>query len=140
MISVVLDCGVVLAAIGWPGNPRRCLVLIAHRKVSLCATSDIWSEYERVIPAVLSQMRTNVNPRPILNWLLTVTRFVQPSPLGKPRSRDPKDDPYLQCALAAGAEFIVSNGRDLLVLKKPFGVRVVTPVQLVMQVRNRSQV
>ena len=34
---------------------------------------------------------------------------------------------FLACALAAKADYIVSNDRDLLVLGKPFGVRIVTP-------------
>lgn len=48
-------------------------------------------------------------------------------PLGKRRSRDVKDDPFLACALASRAEFIVTKDKDLLVLEKPFGVEIVTP-------------
>jgi putative PIN family toxin of toxin-antitoxin system len=138
MIPVVFDCGVLLSAIGWPGNPRRCLVLAGHRRIRVCATTAIWSEYESVIPAVLLDKRPQANPRPTLNWLLTVAHFVEPWPLCKQRSRDSKDDPYLQCALAVGAEFIVSNDRDLLVLERPFGVSIVTPAQLLLRARAMS--
>ena len=41
--------------------------------------------------------------------------------------RDPKDDKYLELALAAGAEIIVSSDDDLLVLDPWRGVRIVRP-------------
>jgi uncharacterized protein len=138
VIPVVFDCGVLMSAIGWQGNPRRCLALVAHRQVRLCATAEIWDEYDRLIPAELARRRPEVDPRPTLEWLLTVAHLVQPAPLGKQRSRDPKDDPYLACALGAGAEAIVTNDRDLLDLQKPFGVSVVTPIQLLLLARSHA--
>jgi predicted nucleic acid-binding protein len=60
-------------------------------------------------------------------------KLVEPAPLGKPRSRDVKDDPYLACALAAGAKVIVSRDEDLLVLQKPFGIQILTPRELLMK-------
>jgi hypothetical protein len=41
--------------------------------------------------------------------------------------RDPKDDKYLELALAAGAETIVSSDDDLLVLNPWRGVRILRP-------------
>jgi putative PIN family toxin of toxin-antitoxin system len=41
--------------------------------------------------------------------------------------RDPKDDKYLDLALAAGAETIVSSDDDLLVLHPWRGVRILRP-------------
>ena len=41
--------------------------------------------------------------------------------------RDPKDDKYLELALAAGAETIVSSDNDLLVLHPWCGVRILNP-------------
>jgi hypothetical protein len=41
--------------------------------------------------------------------------------------RDPKDDKYLELALAAGAEFIVSSDDDLIVLDPWRGVRILRP-------------
>lgn len=66
-------------------------------------------------------------PTTILNWYYDRVEVVEPSPLGKQRSRDVKDDPYLACALAAGAKIIVSRDEDLLALEKPFGIHIITP-------------
>jgi uncharacterized protein len=54
---------------------------------------------------------------------------VEPAPLGKSRSRDLTDDPYLAAALAARAEAIVTYDRDLLVMEKPFGIPIVRPAR-----------
>ena len=62
-----------------------------------------------------------------LTWYYDRVKLVEPAPLGKQRSRDAKDDPYLACALAAGAKIIVSRDDDLLALEKPFGIQIITP-------------
>ena len=140
MIPAVFDCGILVSGIGWPGHPRACLILVAHRQVRLCVTDEVWGEYDTRVPEILAQKRPEMNPRPMLDWLLTVAHFVQAIPLGKPRSRDRKDDRYLACALAAGAAAVVSNDRDLLDLEKPFGVPIMTPVQFLRFVRGRTAV
>ena len=48
--------------------------------------------------------------------------------------RDPKDDKYLELALAAGADIIVSGDADLLVLHPWRGVRVLRPAEYLAEV------
>lgn len=45
--------------------------------------------------------------------------------------RDPKDDKYLELALASGAETIVSGDEDLLVLNPWRGIRIINPATYV---------
>jgi predicted nucleic acid-binding protein len=138
MIRAVLDCGVLVSAIGWGGHARACLDLAAAGQVSLFVTDEIWHEYEHRIPPILAAEKRDVDPQPVLAWLLTIAQFVEPALLGKPRSRDVRDDCYLACALQAGAEVIVSNDRDLLVLGKPFGIAILTPIQFLKFVRGAA--
>jgi predicted nucleic acid-binding protein len=56
-------------------------------------------------------------------------KVYEPAPAGKQRSRDPDDDSLLACALASGARAIITKDNDLLVLKKPFGIEILTPRQ-----------
>lgn len=46
--------------------------------------------------------------------------------------RDPKDDKYLELALASRADTIVSSDRDLLVLHPWRGVRILQPADYLM--------
>lgn len=138
MIAAVYDCNVLISGIGWPGNPRHCLHLVGSGEVLLCVTNEILHEYHGRIASVLEEKRPEVNPRPVLAWLLPRMYIVHPVPLGKSRSRDSKDDLYLACALGAGARHIVTNDRDLLVLGKPYGVQVCTPIQFLKIVQSHN--
>jgi len=138
MIRAVMDCGVLISAIGWGGNARACLDLAASGQVLLFVTDEIWNEYADRIPPILAGEKPEVDSQPVLAWLLGIVQFVEPAPLGKQRSRDIRDDCYLACAVQAGAEVIVSNDRDLLVLGKPFGVSILTPIQFLKLVRGTA--
>ena len=45
--------------------------------------------------------------------------------------RDPEDDLFLSCALASGADFIVTGDDDLLVLKQFQTVRIIKPIEFI---------
>ena len=139
MIVAVFDCNILVSAIGWGGHSRACLALVTGNQVKLCVTPAIWEEYDKRIPEILAEEKPDIDPRPLLNEIVRISHFVTPSPLGKQRSRDLKDDRYLACALAARAKFVVSNDRDLLDLEKPFGIAIVTPIQFLLHVRGQSQ-
>jgi predicted nucleic acid-binding protein len=57
--------------------------------------------------------------------------------LGKQRSRDLNDEPFIAAALAARAQAIVSYDNDLLALKKPFGVSMLRPVAFLLWLRDQ---
>lgn len=139
MIPVVFDCNVVLAAIGWRGVSRLCLKLAAQRRVRICVTDSILAEYEAVIPERLKAELPGLDPAPKLAWIRSSAQMVEPAPLGKRRSRDPKDDPYLACALSAKAQYLVTYDRDLLSLGTPFGVEIIRPAELIRRMADARQ-
>ena len=130
-MRVVLDANVVFAGAGWRGEAHNCLVAMARRRITVYATEDILEE----VTALLGEIgfKTKFSPTNVLNWYLGRVKRVKPAPLGKPRSRDVKDDPYLACALAAGAKIIVTRDEDLLALGKPFGIQILTPRELLVR-------
>jgi uncharacterized protein len=125
-MNVVVDTNVIISAIFWPGESRNCLVLWAKRNFHLAITVDIFREYTDVAHQIATKF-PQVNPEPWLNWIERKARVYEPAQIGKQRSRDPDDDPFLACALASAAKIIVSKDEDLLVLDKPFGIEIVTP-------------
>lgn len=127
-MKVVLDTGVVIAGAGWRREAYRCLYLAALRLCIPYATTVTLAELRRVANRMYSEGDFGAhNPWPVLNWYLDMVRLVEPAPLGKQRSRDAGDDPFLTCALAAGAGFVISRDPHLLNLGKPFGVHILTP-------------
>ena len=127
-MTIVLDTNVVVSAAFWPrSEDRRCFVVLARRKCRLAVTELILDEYRALVARIGRRECPDKDPKPFLDWIERVALLVEPSPLGKRRSRDAKGDPFLACALASRAEFIVTKDNDLLALGKPFGVEIVTP-------------
>jgi len=136
MITVVLDTNTVVSALFWPNStPRRCLAGLARRQYRIAVSRVLLDEYEAVA-AELQPRFPACNSAGALAWLRLKAQWCEPAPLGKPRSRDHKDDPVLACALAAGAEYLVTRDQDLLVLSKPFGTKVITPAQFLTWLRG----
>jgi putative PIN family toxin of toxin-antitoxin system len=127
VIPVVFDTGVLISAIGWRGPAHRCLALAARRRCRLVLSSEINTEYDARVATILATEAPNANALGALTWVKAKALWVEPSPLGKQRSRDIKDERFLAAALAANAKAIVSYDRDLLVLEKPFGISIMRP-------------
>jgi predicted nucleic acid-binding protein len=91
-------------------------------------TQEIVAEWRATITKMeMKGAKFRRSPWPALDGLIGLSRLVSPASLGKQRSRDPGDDPYLACALAARAEFVITRDPDLLDLGKPFGIQILTP-------------
>jgi len=130
-VKVVFDAGVVFSGAGWRGEAHRCLLAMARRWVVAYATEETLKELSNLF--VDRGDRTQHSPGSILSWYQEHVKRVDPTPLGKPRSRDVKDDPHLACALAAGAKIIVTRDGGLLALGKPFGIQIITPRELLVR-------
>ena len=136
---LVVDTNVVVSAAFWPrSEDYRCFVLLARRKCRLAVTDFILREYRSPAVRVGRRECPGRDPGPFLDWIESVALLVEPSPLGKPRSRDSKDDPFLGCALASRADFIVTKDKDLLALEKPFGVEIITPREFYRKVESQA--
>jgi putative PIN family toxin of toxin-antitoxin system len=54
-------------------------------------------------------------------------------------SRDPDDDKFLQAAIEARAQYVVTGDKDLLVVKAYRGVRIVTPAFFLTTLRTQEK-
>lgn len=135
-MRVVLDANVVAAGVCWHGEGWSCLVKIARRQAFAYTTEVTLAETRETALRLIPKVKARNNASNILIWYLQQARLVEPVALGKQRSRDAKDDPYLAAALAAHASFIVTYDRDLLELKKPFGIEIISPAQFLKLVKG----
>jgi len=46
-------------------------------------------------------------------------------------SRDPQDDKFLACVRSAGADYLVTEDKDLLVLEEYEGTRICQPAEFI---------
>ena len=135
-MRAVFDANVVAAAVCWDGEPYLCLVKMARRQVWAFGSEDTLSETREVCVELIRRKSPRHNATSRLTWYMERARGVEPVPLGKQRSRDPKDDPYLAAALAAKAQVVVTFDRDLLSLGKPFGISILSPSQFLKMIKG----
>ncbi len=135
-MTVVFDTNVVVEAIFWPrSTARRALTGLAKRAFQTAVNSSVMEEYAVITAQVREKLFSNTQPSGALAWLVAKSVHVEPVPLIGKLSRDPDDNLFIATAMAAGAKFLVTQDRDLLVLDKPFGIAIITPVQLVRLLR-----
>jgi putative PIN family toxin of toxin-antitoxin system len=124
---IVVDAStVVSAALKIDSIPERAL-LKAERDDVLALSSAVEAEIVAVLnrpkfDRVLSSGRRDQ----MIGALRQAAVRFEPS-VSVVDCRDPKDNKYLELALAAGANFIISGDDDLLVLDPWRGVRIVRP-------------
>jgi putative PIN family toxin of toxin-antitoxin system len=124
---VVIDPQLFLrAAVNLKSLPAKFIDGLRSR-YQLITSVDINREVEDVLkrPAIRAKLPhlTDESIQSIMDLLAvaeTITPVETPSV-----SRDPKDDKFLACAKAAGADYIVSEDKDLLVLDPYQGIRIV---------------
>jgi putative PIN family toxin of toxin-antitoxin system len=124
-MRAVFDANVIAAGVCWDGEAYLCLVKMARRQVFAYGTEVTLAETRETVTRLIREKKPRHNATGRLTWYLNLARMIEASPLGKQRSRDAKDDPYLATALAAKAALLVTYDKDLLALGKPFGIRIV---------------
>lgn len=89
-------------------------------------------EYVDVLSRMLSENRWR-SVRPVLGVLLEKATFVTLHYVWRPASPDPADDHVIDCAMNAGAVVVTYNRKDFRNAEKSLGLRVLTPVELVIR-------
>jgi putative PIN family toxin of toxin-antitoxin system len=122
-IEVVFDCMVFLQATANRNSPAaRALDLLEAGEVRLFVSRQILKEVRNVLnrPEVRSQLPgiTDESVAALFARLQKKATLVSAVPTVFTYPRDPKDEPYLNLAIAAGVAYIVSRDTDLLDLMR----------------------
>jgi putative PIN family toxin of toxin-antitoxin system len=129
-MRVVLDTDVFVSGVFSGGPPGRVLEAWRDGTVEMVLSREIIEEYVRVGEELAKRFH-GVDLGPALELVAATATLVASPPLEDPVSRDPDDDKFVACAVAAEIEFIVSGDRDLLEVSTFRGVRVLTPREFV---------
>ena len=110
-LRVVVDTNVLVSIFQFGGRISEILDLALQGGVELYTSQPIIEELRGVL-----QEKFHWSTERVENATETLLRFCRLIDPGEPLKvcRDPDDDRVLECALAAGAEGIVSGDRDLL--------------------------
>jgi len=123
---LVVDTNIIVSSFLSSGPPRVILNRIRDRQDLLCVSRAVLREYLEVLT------RAGV-ARELLEALLSVLQDPQRVMLVLPSRRltvvreDPADDMFLECALEAEADYIISGDRHLRRLGIFEGIEILSP-------------
>ncbi|MDR2971491.1 MAG: putative toxin-antitoxin system toxin component, PIN family [Bacteroidales bacterium] len=125
-MKTVVDINILISASIWRGKPEAVILRAAEGLDTLFVTDDIIAEIENTI-----QKPKFENRQEQINAIMSIVEkygkkiTVHPEHKITDVCRDPKDNIYLECAIAAQADYIITGDKDLLVLKEYQGVKIV---------------
>lgn len=123
---LVLDSNIYISAVLFGGKPRIIIEAALSGKACLAVSSPILEE----IFDVLSGKKfgfPSLAAREIVTEIASLAETVEPVEQVSLISEDPADNRILECALASGADAIISGDSHLLSLGNFRGIPVLTP-------------
>jgi len=128
VVKVVLDTNVYISAILFGGKPERIISMARSSEIELLISPDILAEVAKVLRAKFAW--TDEQIRVTLAEITSITTLITPKIALKVIAEDKADNMFLACALAGGAEYVVSGDtRHLQPLKEYQGIRILSPAE-----------
>ena len=134
MIRAILDTSVLIRYLIKPSAAVKELIeeCWLGEQVQMVTAPELIEELEGVLERDYIQALVHPEEGQALLDAIYQKAEVLPSLGNVPSySRDPKDDKFVACALAGGADYVVTEDKDILVLQALGGVRMVTPYDFV---------
>jgi len=114
-MRIVLDTNCLLPAI-FDNSPYIWLwEAFGESKFSLCCSTEMLEEYEELLASFYSEEISES----VINTIINANNFIPVIPYFKWNliTADPDDNKFADCALNAGADYIVTNDKHFNVLK-----------------------
>lgn len=135
MTRVVVDTNVFISSF-FGGNPKEIINLWKKGEIRLCVSKDIINEYVEVLK------RLGLNDEKELQELLKIFAeghniiFAASTPSLEIVVQDPKDNMFIECAVALGCSHIISGDKHLKSIENYMGIRIVSPKEFLEQFHN----
>ncbi|MHB1323957.1 MAG: putative toxin-antitoxin system toxin component, PIN family [Coriobacteriia bacterium] len=133
----MLDTNVLVSGLLSPfGPPGEIVRMISSGAVTLCLDARIFAEYDEV----LARPRFGFDQDSVaalLDYVDFVGEMTAPQPLAI-RLADPDDEPFMEVALACGADCLVTGNLVHFPPEARSGVAVLSPAQFVDRIRSRG--
>ena len=126
-MRIVVDTNVIVSALVFGGVPRQVLDLALMGVCSLYFSKPIQAEVERILEEKFGWSPGEIHARARTVWSLGT--LVNPEVSLAVVADDPDDDRVLECAVAAGANAIISGDRHLLRLASFQSIPILSPRQ-----------
>lgn len=130
---VVIDTNIVFEGLTQQGGAAG-LIIDAWLTgfITVCVSNALAYEYADVLSRKLSARRWQ-KLQPVLGSLLAKAQFITIYYSWRPISPDKADEHVIDCAMNAGATVVTSNTRHFQKAKESLGLKVITPIELVLR-------
>ena len=129
MLKLVLDTNTLVSAFFWKGNEHELFKRIEQGKAKLFVSDEIIEEVKYVInrPKFSDVIKiSGQTPEQIIEKIVSVSHLViGPKLKENVVKEDKKDDKFIECAVNAKADIIVSGDNHLLKIKEYEGIRII---------------
>ncbi|MES1256432.1 MAG: putative toxin-antitoxin system toxin component, PIN family [Acidobacteriota bacterium] len=134
-MKVVADTNVLVSALVFGGKPQAILDLAHDGGVELFISNEILAETTRILRDKFHRIPAQL----ALDVMALEAVMVRVQPLEKIDAvpGDPTDNRILECAVAAGADVIVSGDAHLLRLGEFRGIKIQRPADFLTESRRR---
>lgn len=133
-MRAVLDTNIVISGLLWQAAPRQVLDAARDKRITLHTSSVLLDELAEVLsrPHLASVIAANrASPAFLMQRYAMLAQLVIPAQTTRVVAKDIDDDAVIACALAAGADLIVSGDAHLLNLKHYQGMRIIDAAEAV---------
>ena len=125
-MKIVLDTNVFISGIFWKGASNKVIFNWKEGKFTLVTSLEAISE----IIKVLKDFKIKLPDDMIREWVDLIVRnsiIVEPKEKINIVKDDPKDNIFIETAVAGNVEYIISQDKHLLKLKEFRGIKIITP-------------
>ncbi len=115
--KIIVDTNILISAIGWEGKPRELFISIIDGKYELVISNKQLAEIRRVLNYPRLGF-TKGQRNQFLKILFKIAKVKKTKTKRRKKKEDPSDNMLLECAVEAGAKFVVSGDKHLKKLRK----------------------
>lgn len=140
-LEVVIDTNVLVSALkSKRGASFKVLTLIGQSKFDINLSVPLILEYEDVAKRLIGETALNEEDiNDILDYICSVSNRREIFYLWRPFLKDPKDDMVLELAVTSNCDMIITyNKKDFKGVEKYFGIRVLSPKELLFEIGELS--
>ena len=129
-MKLVLDTNIVVSGTFWKGDSFRILDLVNKGKVNIIVTQPILEEYDKIIHSEEILEKIDIYQQvkiKVLQDILSKATLVDPKEKIQIIKDDPDDDKFLEAAIEAKADYIISKDKHLLKHREYKGIKIIKP-------------
>jgi putative PIN family toxin of toxin-antitoxin system len=115
--KVVIDSNVFISAFGWDGKPESVLRVMKQGRILNHTIEEIFDELKhKHVEAYPKLTFAPSLQAKIFEFVFSWSAFVHPGEIVTVVAEDPDDDKFIACAVAAGADHLISGDPHLLAI------------------------